>query len=60
MTGNGAIYCGRNLYLPGGLSYANPGGDLVGLFDAYHRRRPAFPLALPLVGDRLVLEPKPR
>jgi hypothetical protein len=32
VIGSGAIYCGRNLYVPGGLSYGNPGSDLVGLF----------------------------
>jgi L-ascorbate 6-phosphate lactonase len=30
-------------------------GDLVSLFEAYHRRRPAFRLELPLMGDLLVL-----
>jgi L-ascorbate metabolism protein UlaG (beta-lactamase superfamily) len=40
--------------------WRNQTGDLVGLFDAYHRRRPAFGLALPLVGDRLVLDPQAR
>jgi len=30
-------------------------GDLVALFDAYHRRAPAFALDLPLVGDRIAL-----
>jgi L-ascorbate metabolism protein UlaG (beta-lactamase superfamily) len=32
-------------------------GDLVALFDAYHRRRPTFGLLLPQIGDSVVLEP---
>ena len=30
-------------------------GDLVALFEAYHRLRPPFRLALPLIGDCLPL-----
>jgi L-ascorbate 6-phosphate lactonase len=30
-------------------------GDLVSLFEAYHRLRPAFRLELPLIGDRVLL-----
>jgi L-ascorbate 6-phosphate lactonase len=32
-------------------------GDLVALFEAYHRLRPSFRLELPLIGDRVPLAP---
>ena len=31
-------------------------GNLVALFDAYHRRRPPFDLELPLIGDSTLLD----